>query len=106
MILLDAAQATVPASGAVTVSIGPAAAGSWWRVSTIRATGNGAAQPTLQCWRGDAYIAGTTSANDDTASGDPLDLFAGDALQMRWSGATPGATVRAECWGTHSGMTG
>lgn len=99
--LLEYVQAT-ESGGTATVSIGPKKYGDRWTVKTLSTSTNSTTESQLRVYRGavgpTAQVASTYSGNNDTASGNPIDLSSSDRLVFQWTGLSTGAiaTCRIE----------
>lgn len=99
--LLEYVQA-ISSGGTATATIGPKKYGDTWVVNMLAASTNSTTESTLRVYRGapvpSAQVASTYSANNDNASGSPIQLTASDKLVFVWSGASDGAicTCRIE----------
>lgn len=100
--LLEYVQATADANGRAVVSLGPKKYGDSWTVKTLATITDSTTESQLRVYRGveanSAIVASTYSGNQDTASGNPIDVPSQDKLVFVWSNASVGAncTCRIE----------
>lgn len=100
--LLEYVQATADANGRAVASLGPKKYGESWVVKILATVTNSVAESQLRVYRGveseSAVVASTYSGNQDTASGNTIDVPSQDKLVFVWAGATAGAqcTCRIE----------
>lgn len=100
--LLEYVQATADADGRAVATLGPKKYGDSWVVNTLATITNSTTESQLRVYRGveaeTAIVASTYSGNQDTASGNPINVPSQDKLVFVWSNASPGAncTCRIE----------
>lgn len=94
--LLEYVQATADANGRAVASLGPKKYGDSWIVKTLAALTNSTTESQLRVYRGveaqTAIVASTYSGNQDSASGNVIEVPSQDKLVFVWSGASVGAS--------------
>ncbi len=91
--LVETQEATVPASGVATVTIGPSAHGEVWELDGQAVMVSSAnSEPTGELRLNGRFLFGTYVASRNS-SGRALRLQSGDKLSFVWTGADVGATA-------------
>lgn len=101
MIALASATTTLDGQGGANVVLGPVPPWRAWSVARIALEGNGASEPQARLYQRPARVlGGTYTANADTYEfPSPAMLAEAEALEVVWSGGSPGSTVTAIAWG-------
>jgi hypothetical protein len=102
--LAESGTATVDASGAATVNIGPRRPGEKWQVTTlsVSATRSTSNRPTARLYLGGAggtYLQGTQAGHQDQTDMAQT-LHSGQVLTVVWQGADAGQTAQVTVTGT------
>lgn len=99
---------TVDSSGQATIVFGPVPTWESWQITNLAVDTDSADAPSIRVFRGAAgtELVDATESNEATASDTAHQLETGDALTVRWSGATPGSSVTATITGTRTPKAG
>lgn len=93
--LLEYVQAIADADGRAVATAGPKKYGESWTVNLLATMTDSTTESQLRVYRGvesdTAIVASSYSGNQDTASGNALEVGSQDKLVFVWSGASVGA---------------
>lgn len=94
--LLEYVQATADVDGRAVASIGPKRYGESWTVTMLATVSDSTTESQLRVYRGvesdTAIVASSYSGNQDTASGNSLEVGSQDKLVFVWSNASVGSS--------------